>query len=154
MSRTMLLRYLGLSALALLVQCGDGGVDPPPPIDGVPTWNGTESVSDPALQVSCTDLATLGFTQSGTTFTGSLTLSGICNTPNGLVDNSGTYAISGGKLTNTNGPTSKISFRVAGTPDCDYQGTLTVAQGGGSANGSVRCTGSGVSATGSWDMAR
>lgn len=124
------------SSLALVVgflyACGgdgDGGPAAPsvPNIAGI--WNYSETLTDAVHSISCNDTGTLNILQSGSTFTGTYSQTGVCSGPGGAIDNSGSGTVSGGQISG-----NSVSFF---TDFCQYQGTLSGsppnrATGGGS----------------------
>jgi Big-like domain-containing protein len=116
-------------------------------------WTFSETISDPALALSCTDQSSMTFTQTGTAFTGSSQQTGTCTLAGTPFDNSGPFDITDGQVLK-----AAISFTEPGQPPCNYQGTLsgdppTLASGTVSCVGNVSGLGN-VNATGTWQIAR
>lgn len=109
----------GLLVVAFLACGGDGNGSPTAPrvpsIAGV--WNFSETFTDQVHSISCSNQGTFNISQSGSTFTGTFSQTGVCTGPGGSFDNSGSGNISGGQISG-----QTVSFQV---PFCQYQGTLS-----------------------------
>lgn len=105
--------------VALLMACGGDKSTAPKPLNIGGNWNYSESFNSSAAGISCNDQGTVLISQSGTTFTGTVTaVSGACTDQFGNgVPNTGTITISGGQIDG-----SQISFQ---TPSCQYNATVS-----------------------------
>lgn len=117
-------------------------------------WTFSETLSDPAIALTCSNTATFAITQTGVTFSGTADQTGECLEQGEPIDNSGTFEIVQGSIHSTT-----IRFLQPGDVECAYQGTL-VGNPPTSASGTVTCTGllglfgPAINATGTWQMTR
>ncbi len=118
-------------------------------------WTFSETLSEPAIVLICTDTATFALTQAGVTFSGTSDQTGDCLEMGEPIDNSGTFEINDGNVQSTT-----IRFTKPGDVTCVYQGSLVENPPTG-ASGTVTCTGQlappfgpTVNATGTWQMTR
>jgi len=104
-------------------------------------WDWTEQYVNPV----CHDTGTYAFTQSGATFTGRSDQVGICETPNGLADNtSSADRVSAGQVM-----AGTITFQVGNGPFCFYSATVT-GDPPDHLSGTTTCGAS----TGTWEAVR
>jgi hypothetical protein len=122
-------------------------------VDG--DWTFTETFSDPAIDLACTNEADVTLDQDGATFIGTSDQTGECTLEGEPFPNSDTFEITDGTVQGTS-----IGFAQPGEQvECLYEGTL-VDDPPTSASGTVTCTGflgdfgPAVNATGSWEMSR
>jgi uncharacterized protein YjdB len=117
-------------------------------------WAFSETLSDPAIALTCTNTSRVELTQTGVTFSGTSDQTGECLEQGEPIDNSGTFEITLGAVENTT-----IRFREPGDVTCVYQGSL-VENPPTTASGTVSCTGllglfgPTIDATGTWQMTR
>jgi len=110
-------------------------------LDIAGVWDWTEQYVNPV----CHDTGTYAFTQSGATFTGRSDQVGICDTPNGLADNtSSADRVSGGVVSS-----GTITFQVGNGPFCFYSATVT-GDPPDHLSGTTTCGAS----TGTWEAVR
>jgi hypothetical protein len=123
-------------------------------LDVAGEWAFSETFSDPAINLTCTNEATFALAQAGATFTGTADQTGDCTLDGEPIDNSGPYEIAEGNV-----QTTTIAFTEPSEVECVYQGSL-VENPPTSASGTVSCTGflglfgPPVNATGTWQMTR
>jgi uncharacterized protein YjdB len=117
-------------------------------------WTFTETLSDPAIALTCANTATFALTQAGVTFSGTSDQTGECREQGEPIDNSGTFEITDGSVQSTT-----IRFTEPGDVTCVYEGSLVENPPTG-ASGTVTCTGllglfgPAINATGTWQMTR
>jgi hypothetical protein len=122
-------------------------------VDG--EWAFTETFSDPAIELACTNEADVTLEQDGATFTGTADQTGECTFQGETFDNSRIFEITDGIVQGTSIGFIQPDEQV----ECVYQGTL-VDDPPTSASGTVTCTGflgdfgPPVNATGTWEMTR
>ena len=103
-------------------------------------WDWTEQYVNPV----CHDTGTYAFVQSGSTFTGRSDQVGICETSDGLSDNTSSDPVSSGSLTG-----GTMSFLVGANGQCTYTATVTGAPPD-RMSGTTVCG----SASGTWEAVR
>lgn len=117
-------------------------------------WTYSETLSDPALALTCTNTGTFEIAQTGVTFSGTADQTGECLEQGEPIDNSGTFEITLGAVDNTT-----IRFTEPGDVTCVYQGSLvdnppTTGSGTVSCTGLLGLFGPNINATGNWQMTR
>jgi uncharacterized protein YjdB len=123
-------------------------------LDVAGDWTFSETFSDPAINLSCSNEADFTLTQEQAAFTGTSDQTGDCTLDGEPLENSGPFEIADGNVQST-----AITFTEPGDVTCVYQGTL-VDDPPTSASGTVSCTGfldlfgPQVNATGTWQMTR
>ncbi|MBA3258816.1 MAG: Ig domain-containing protein [Gemmatimonadales bacterium] len=122
-------------------------------LDVAGDWAFSETFSDPANNLTCTNEATFVLAPVAATFTGTADQTGECTVDGEPFDNAGTFEITAGSVQAT-----AISFTQPGEFTCVYEGSL-VENPPISASGTVSCTGlidlfGQLNATGTWQMTR
>lgn len=143
-----MLKRIGVVAVVALAGCGDSGPSGPqiPDLSGAP-WTFSSSMSASQFGISCNATGTATFSQSGSTFTGTVAQDGSCSGPGGTIDNSGTSQITGGQIDG-----NQLSFQV---PFCSYSGTISGSnQMSGTSQCSIQEQGVTVNFTGQWQASR
>jgi hypothetical protein len=114
------MRRIALTFIPLpsLVQCGDdsGGPSEPTVLEVAGVWTWSQTLDDDAKGVSCSDQGTIDINQTGSTFSATITSTGVCAVPSGSVPRSGSASTAGGQVSGQD-----IGFRVE--PLCQYAGT-------------------------------
>jgi hypothetical protein len=115
-------------------------------------WFLSETISDPALGISCSGEGTITFRQTGGTLGGTRVRTGSCDTPAGAIDHSGTFEIAEGFLIG-----ARLDFEWHGARACVFVGELGGTPAAG-ASGTLSCLsdfeGAPVQLQGSWEMRR
>jgi hypothetical protein len=115
----MLWRRLALTSLLFWTAACGGDAEPTDSGD-VPTiedtWAFAENLGDAGHTVSCIDEGDLVFYQDNATFRGDGYQTGTCQTPDGVLDNTGSGGITAGRVSAT-----AITFSYGG---CNYSGTM------------------------------
>ena len=97
-TKILALIVVALSAAFLVVACsGSDNPTSPTPANVAGAWSTyTEQLTDAGGAGTCYDTATVTITQTGATFTGTLTQVGTCVVPGRTNDNSGTFSMTAG----------------------------------------------------------
>ena len=138
-----------IAALFLLAACGGDGNEPNPSTgpDLAGEWTIVETMGNAAHGISCQDTGVLTLVSTSLGFKGTNEQVGQCDTPSGIVDNSGTGQVTEGRTTPTD-----VTFR---EPGCRYTGQHYHTPPD-SAAGTVNCTatdgGQTFTLTGTWYM--
>ena len=81
-------------------------------------WEFTETLTDVTHRISCADTGFYEIVQTGDRFAGTYFQRGLCQTPQGLVNNTDSGTVDGGRVVGRT-----IRFMV--TANCEYEGSAT-----------------------------